>query len=368
MIFRRALQREFTHTAVGVFAALFVILITIVLIRLLSQAAGGRVPADAVLALIGFGALGELPIVLTLTVFIGVLLPLSRGYRDSEMVVWFASGVPLTAWIGPVLRFAVPLTLVVGGMTLFLGPWAQLKNVEYRDRLESRDDAQRVAPGVFRESAGGRRVFFVEAGAGADGRVRNVFVSDESDGGITVITASQGLLQTDDDGNRYVVLEQGRRYDGQPGSPEYRIMAFERYQVQIEAPPQIAAPPRTRTRTTLELLENPDARNLGELAGRIGMPLATLLLGLLAIPLSFVNPRAGRTNNLLLAIFIYLTYSNAIAIFQSWVAQDRVAFILGATLPHLAILALFAFFIYSRLVVVPFWRRWSTPRGESAKG
>jgi lipopolysaccharide export system permease protein len=361
MIFRRALQREFTHAAAGVFVALFAILVTTVLIRMLSQAAGGRVPADAVLALIGFGALTELPVVLILTVFIGVLLSLSRGYRDSEMVVWFASGVPLSAWIGPVLRFTVPLVLVIGGVTLFLGPWAQLKNAEYLDRLERRDDTQRVAPGVFRESAGGQRVFFAEVGAGADGRVRNVFVSNEIDGKLTVITAAEGLLQTDGDGNRYVILEKGRRYDGRPGLPEYRVMAFERYQVQVEARQQTAAPLKTRTRPTLDLLENPDARNLGELAGRISLPLAALLLALLAIPLSFVNPRAGRTNNLLLAIFIYLIYSNAIAVFQSWVAQGRMPFVLGLTLPHLAVFVLFVWFMYWRLAVLPFWRRLKLP-------
>ncbi|GHT88578.1 LPS export ABC transporter permease LptF [Betaproteobacteria bacterium] len=366
MIFRRALQREFTHAAVGVFVALFAILITTVLIRMLSQAAGGRVPADAVLALIGFGALTELPIVLILTVFISLLLSLSRSYRDSEMVVWFAAGVPLTAWIGPVLRFAVPLAVVIGGVTLFLGPWAQLKNAEYLNRLESRDDTQRVAPGVFRESAGGQRVFFAEVGAGADGRVRNVFVSDEAKGKLTVITAAEGLLQSDDDGNRYVILEKGRRYDGQPGSPEYRVMTFERYQVQIEAQQQLAPPTKTRTRPTLDLVRNPEARNLGELVGRISLPLTALLLALLAIPLSFVNPRAGRTNNLLLAVFIYLTYSNAIAVFQSWVAQGRMAFALGLTLPHLVILALFGCFMYFRLALKPFWRRMTpvAPRGE----
>jgi lipopolysaccharide export system permease protein len=127
MIFRRALQREFTHVAAAVFVALFAVLITVVLIRLLGQAAGGRVPVDAVLALIGFGSLKDLPIVLTLTVFLGVLLSLSRSYRDSEMVVWFASGLPLTTWIGPVMRFALPLTLVIAGVSLFLGPWANQK-------------------------------------------------------------------------------------------------------------------------------------------------------------------------------------------------------------------------------------------------
>ena len=66
MIFRRALQREFAQTALAVFVALFAILITTVLIRLLGHAAGGSVPAEAVLTLIGFGALSNMPVVLTL--------------------------------------------------------------------------------------------------------------------------------------------------------------------------------------------------------------------------------------------------------------------------------------------------------------
>ena len=92
-IFLRAAQREFANAAIAVFVALFAILVTTVLIRLLGQAAGGSVPSDAVVALIGFGALAQLPIVLSLTAFIAVLMTLSRSYRDSEMVVWFAAGV-----------------------------------------------------------------------------------------------------------------------------------------------------------------------------------------------------------------------------------------------------------------------------------
>lgn len=356
MIFRRALQREFTQVAAAVFVALFAILITTVLIRLLGQAAGGRVPADAVMALIGFGALSEVPTVLTLTLFIAVLMSLSRSYRDSEMVVWFAAGVPLTAWIGPVLRFALPLVAVIAGGTLYLAPWAQHKSAEYKERLESRDDTQRVAPGVFRESAGARRVFFVETGAGEDGRVRNVFVSDERGGRLSVIASSRGYLHNDAEGRRFVVLEHGRRYDGEPGTPEYRVMEFERYDVQIEQNQLAAKPARTRTMTTAELLADPDARSRGELVGRIGTPIAAVLLALMAIPLSFVNPRAGRANNLLFALLTYLIYSNAISVCQSWVAQGRMNTFAGLLLPHLVVLALLALMFYRRLAVYPFWR------------
>lgn len=356
MIFRRALQREFAQSAAGVFVALFAILITTVLIRLLGQAAGGRVPTDAVLALIGFGALTELPIVLSLTVFVAVLLPLSRAYRDSEMVVWFASGVPLTAFIRPVLGFALPIVIGIGAVTLFLAPWAHLKSQEYQARLDSRDDASRVAPGVFRESAGAQRVFFVEMGAGEDGKVQNVFVSSEQDGRLGVVASAEGSIHTDASGDRYVVLEKGRRYEGTPGTAEYRVLEFERYSVLIEERQATGQAARTRTRSTAELLADRTERHLGELLGRIGVPVAALLLALMAIPLSFVNPRAGRASNLIFAILTYLVYSNAISIIQAWVSQGRLAFELAVWLPHVAVLSVLALMFYRRLAVSPFWR------------
>ena len=357
IIFRRVLQREFTQVAAAVFVALFAVLITVVLIRLLGQAAGGRVPIDAVLALIGFGSLMDLPIVLTLTVFLGILLSLSRSYRDSEMVVWFASGLPLTGWIRPVLRFALPMTLLIAGMTLFLGPWASEKSAEYREQLENRDDTQRVAPGVFRESSGARRVFFVEVEAGEDGKVRNVFVSEEKDGMLSVVTASKGSIRTDEEGSRYVVLEEGQRYDGNPGTPEYRVMVFDRYQIRVESGRQSTQPMRVRSMPTAELFRSADRRSQGELSYRINTPLAALLLALLAIPLSFVNPRAGRASNLLLALLVYLVYNNTVLVCQTWVSQGKLSFASGLLLPHLVALVLLIVFFRRRLVVTPFWRR-----------
>ena len=356
MIFRRALQREFAQTAVAVFVALFAILITTVLIRLLGQAAGGSVPAEAVLTLIGFGALSNVPVVLTLTLFVAILLSLSRGYRDSEMVVWFASGVPLTAWIRPVLTFALPVVAVIAAGSLYLSPWAQYKSAEYRERLEMRDDTQRVAPGVFRESSGGQRVFFVEIGAGADGRVRNVFVSDEKDGRLSLIVAAEGYLQADEEGRRLAVLEKGHRYDGVPGTPEYRVMEFDRYTVQIEQQRSAGPPTRVRGLPTPALLAAPSDRHLGELAGRIGAPITALLLALLAIPLSFVNPRAGRSNSLLLALLTYLIYSNAMSVCQAWIAQGRLSFGVALLLPHLVVIVVLALMFHKRLAVSPFWR------------
>jgi len=356
MIFHRAIRREFAHTATGVFVALFAILITMVLIRLLGQAAGGRVPVDAVLALIGFGALAQLPVVLSLTLFVAVLLSLSRCYRDSEMVVWFASGLPLTAFIRPVLQFSVPLVLVIATMTLLVTPWANMQSEAFRAELDSRDDTTRVAPGIFRESAGQRRVFFVESGADEDGKLRNVFISTDEGGQLGVISSAQGSISVDERGDRFVVLEHGRRYDGQPGTAEYRVLEFERYSILIEERRAASLTVRAKATSTLELLADRSNRHMGELAGRISLPVAALLLALMAVPLSFVNPRAGRGGNLIFAILAYLVYSNVIGVSEAWVSQDRLRFELAVVLPHLFVLTLLAIMFYRRLAVSPFWR------------
>src|SRR5512143_1669306 len=152
MIFRRAIVAELTSAASAVFTVLFSILFSVGLVRILGQAAGGRVDNQAVLELVALNALTWLPVVLTLTLFIAVLMTLSRAYRDSEMVVWFATGQSLLAWIGPVLRFAWPIMIAIALLSFFVSPWSQAQIEENRERFSKRDDVSRVAPGRFIES------------------------------------------------------------------------------------------------------------------------------------------------------------------------------------------------------------------------
>src|SRR5574342_1431313 len=163
MIFQRTLLREFAHLAGAVFLTLFLIALTTRLIRLLGQAAGGKIPSDAVIAYLGFFALYALPVLLSLTMFISVLLTMTRGWRDSEMVIWFSSGLPLTAWLKPVMLFALPQIAVIGALSLFISPWAAQMAAQYSSKLETRDDVSRVTPGLFGETSNKERVSFVKA-------------------------------------------------------------------------------------------------------------------------------------------------------------------------------------------------------------
>jgi lipopolysaccharide export LptBFGC system permease protein LptF len=159
--------------------------------------------------------------------------------------------------------------------------------------MSNRDDVAQMSPGSFRESSQADRVFFVESGDGKDGKVKNIFVSTTAKGKLGVMVAGDGYTQTVENGDRFVVMLDGRRYEGVPGSPEYRVMEFERYAVRIETKEAQGVESRPYLLTVDELLADPTPPNMGEFAFRVGLPIAAINLALLAIPLSFVNPRAG---------------------------------------------------------------------------
>src|SRR5205085_10511787 len=104
-----------------------------------------------------------------------------------------------------------------------------------------------------------------------------------------------------ENGDRFLVLLNGRRYEGNPGEADFRVMEFGRYETRIDAKEGVAPSETQKSRSTLALVKAPTNVNLGELVWRMGVPLSALILALLAIPMSFVNPRAGRSMNLLFA-------------------------------------------------------------------
>jgi lipopolysaccharide export system permease protein len=359
MIFKRAIFNELTSTAGAVFTVLFSIIFSVGLVRILGDAAGGRVDNAAVFQLVALAALTNLPTVLTLTLFVAVLIALSRSFRDSEMVVWFSSGQSLLAWINPVLRFAAPIVVLVAVLAIGVSPWSERLILESRKRYEQRDDVSKVAPGRFVESVD------------LDGaRVHNVFVSHRSQGREGVIVAAQGVIEVRDNGDRFLVLESGRRYEGIPGAAEYRMTEFDRYLLRIDSrPDEPIAEGAARAKTTGGLLAENTPFARAEFLVRISQPIVAVLLALLAVPLAYLNPRVGRSFNLILAVLAFLLYNNGLSVVKAWVQQGRLSFGIGVWLVHaivlLVVAALFARRVYMQRWI-PRWRDLRVWRKEAA--
>ena len=359
MVFRRSLVREMTVTAVGLFLVLLGILFTNIVLRLLARAAGGTVAPEGILALLGFNALFYFNILLSVALFFTVLLTLTRWYRDSEMIVWFTSGQGLTSWLKPILWFATPFLIAIVVLSFWVSPWAEQRRLEYERQLESREDLSLLAPGLFKEFRSARLVVFIESVNSFDGTIRNVFLhSIEGEKDVTTVARS-GRLEDAKNGDRFIVLQDGRRYEGLPGSAEFRTAEFEKLGRRLEPAEMRALPMSLKAIPLPVLVVAQGAPERAELFWRLSVPISAFLLMLLAIPMSYVNTRMGRSFNLFSALFMYMVYSNCLNIVQSFIAQGRLSLVAGLLMTHLTAAIVVVLLFYRRTSVYGWfpWRR-----------
>lgn len=347
MLFKRSFLQELITTA----SAALLILVGIVIAQrtayYIDVASDGTITTDSIKTLLGFSLLRFLPMILSLTLFLSVLLTLTRLYRDSEMVIWFSSGLSIANWIRPVLIFSLPIALLIGGMSLVVMPWATQKANHFRDQLEAKDDTSAVSPGMFKESKSADRVFFVESFDELGNVVKNVFIQSTQHQKLGVITSAQGSRKTVKNGDQYLILENGRRYEGGQNSQEFTSTTFEKYAVRIKPNEVDNTPLGTKEQTTIDLLKEMSPHHNAELQWRLAMPLSALILALMAIPLSFVDPRAGRSVNVIVAVFLYIIYNNLLSIMQAWVAQGKLNPYIGLWPVHMLFIAI-TFYLFAR--------------------
>lgn len=359
MLYRRAFLRELSLSSGASLIIVIAIALVTLFIRLLGDAARGELANEAVFTFLGFSLLRFLPVLLAVAIFIGMLLTLMRYWRDSEMAIWLSSGLALNDWIRPMLMFALPMALILALLTNAIIPWAAGMKDAYKAELQNRDDTSLVVPGIFAESQGGDRVFFVESLNPLTGTVRNVFMQSMDSGRLGVVVADEGAQRRMEDGTRFLVLTKGRRYEGEPGGAEYRIVHFERYWIRLD-PVEVKAEERRRSirqRSSADLWRSAEPEARGELAGRLNAPLSLLVLAMLAIPLSYVNNRAKRSYGLIAALLVFFIYHNLLSISQAWVAQGRLGLATGMLAAHLpAVAALFGLYAW-RMRMKPFGLR-----------
>ena len=325
MLFHSTLRKELARSFGATLVVLVTIVMTMTLIRTLSQASRGSVNPQEVLMVMGYTVLGYLPPVLTLCLFIAIVGTLSRMYRDSEMVIWFSAGRGLSAFLAPLFRFAWPILLVVAALALVVWPWSNQQTQQLKDRYGTRGDLERVAPGQFQESASGKRVFFLDKDTPDNKSGKNIFISTNEHGKETVTSARSGRIETMGD-SQFLVLGNGQRLETTEAG-QLKISEFEEYANRVGTNELVARENLpAKTRTTFDLIMEPTRPHLGELAWRLGLALAAVNFVVIAITVSSVNPRAGRSGNLVFALFAFVVYFNLLNLGQSWISTGRADF------------------------------------------
>ena len=326
MLFHSSIRRELARSFGATLIVLVTVVMTMTLIRTLGQASRGSFNPSDVMMVMGYTVLAYMPTILTMSLFIAIVGTLSRMYRDSEMAIWFCGGKGLSGFLGPLFRFAWPVLVVVMGLAFFVLPWSNRQIEDMKENYEKRGDLERIEPGQFQESADGGRVFFVEKNVSSDRVGSNVFIATKDRDKETVTSARSGRVQSDGP-DRFLMLNNGQRLETLTGKRDMKLSEFQAYSIRVGASDlgtKSVVP--VNTRTTYDLLAKPTRPHLAELSWRIGLTLAAINFVLLAIGSSNVNPRVGRSGNLVFSMFAFVVYFNLLNLGQNWIASGQVGF------------------------------------------
>ena len=340
LIISKYLLREILLALSAVSGVLYVIYVSNRLIRFFSDSETSGLPTAVIPHLLALKSVSNLMMLLPLAFFIAVLIVLGRLYKDSEMVALSACGVGAGRLLRTILWLAFGFAGVVAALSLYAGPLAEELSYQIQDRVKAEVNVTSIAAGRFRELHNGQMIFYVENMSDDHRTLQNVFIKTLRNGVLNVVTAARGRQQVDpQSGDTYLILENGYRYEGRPGDSQFKIIHFAKHGILLEEQEVTPTARKVAASPTPALWGNPGTYEKAELQWRIAMPLATLLLAALAVPLSRSGPRQGRFAKLFIAVVIYAVYVNFLAVARSWVEHGVIPAGFGLWWVHGALLA-----------------------------
>lgn len=335
-IIDRYISREILISWFAVFTVLTLIISGITLGRLFSEAAEGNLPANVVFTLLGNSTLRYCIQLVPLSLFIGILFALGRLYKDSEMVSMFACGISYKQLYRPLYFIIIPVLVITTLFNLFLAPGLQQDYYELEEAMEDKVDISGIVAGRFTPSKGQTpSIFFMERRDDL-GRMHNVFLHQSGKDKPTAIeTSSTASYLVDNKDRKFIIFENGTRYQGKPGDADYQMIEYKKHGVYIEDNDPIRVRKRISEIPTLELWQSEKLNYRAELQWRMAIPVVAFILAMTAVPLSHTSPRKGRFSKMGAAIIIYILYSNLLVVASSWMEKGQTPAWLGIWWVHL---------------------------------
>lgn len=345
----RYISREISQTWAAVTIVLLVIMVANVLARILSRVTEGRLPADALLVLLGLKVINLLVTLVPLGLYLGILLAFGRLYRDNEMAASAACGAGLRSLYRPVLFNGIIGVLLIGVLTFWASPWAAGLEKRVTESIASQSVSSVLGAGRFVEILGGSAVVYTESRPSGNDRFEQVFVHrSREDGTFEVETAASATYQRDRDDNEYIVFRNGVTVVADPDGQSYQRTEFARHGIRLPSSQQESSAVAISAKSLRELWEDGSSPSIAEIQWRFSIPLAALLLALLAVPLSHTSPRQGRYSKIVVAILIYVPYANLLVLGRKWTAAGKVPSLIGLWWVHALFIVVILYFTVRR--------------------
>ncbi|MDA9272094.1 LPS export ABC transporter permease LptF [bacterium] len=342
MLIFRYLAKEVFVTLVSLTAILLLIFMSNQVVIYLNRAASGTIPGMLIMKLMMLEMPNLLSLLLPLGFYVSLLLAYGRLYAENEMTVLQACGYGSGQLLKHSLIMALGVALVTAAM-IWVSPVIAFQRAKLLQTTGVQTLIQTIVPGRFRALSGGQQVFYVESMSRDHKVAKNIFlarlVTENGKPQWDVVWADSAFLKKDKTtGEDYVVLDHGKKYQGQPGQADYQVAQFDRYQARLPHPVMtVKNDIRTVSLASLWPINNSDLTKAAELQWRFSIPLMVLTLTLVGVPLSRVNPRAGKYAKLLPAIVLFFVYANLMFISRDWLAAGKIPIWLGIGWLHLIV-------------------------------
>lgn len=342
MIIARYLIKEIALTLFAVCLVLMIIGLSGQLVDVFSDVAAGTLSVNTVLVVLGLKSLKMLMVILPLSLYLAVLMALSRFYQNNEMAAISASGISQLFIMKIVVSFTFLFSIFIGIFSFQIVPWANGLQQDIDVKAENATELEGMVAGRFRESSAGVGVMYVEGLDDEHTQMQGVFIQQRlKKNAELIIRANKGHREVNKDtGDRFMVLESGVRYQRTRGKTNYTVIEFEEHGVRVQEKKAVVKQKKQSAIPTLELIKKDGLVYTAEFHSRLAPILLCLLLSALAVPLSQTSPRQGQYFRLGIGLFIYIVVTNLINIGKSWIVHGKVPAMLGLWWVHAILLSL----------------------------
>jgi len=314
----RIISRYIARDIVAAIASVALILLLIILgklfIQLLGDVLDGDLSANMLGAVMLLGIIRYLVILLPFSLFIGIILVLSRMHKDSEINAARAGGASSKDFILAVMPIGIPVLVILYLLVSYVSPWAHRLAEVIESVTEQSMVLGQLSPGKFFELESTGWVVYAESENAQDGVLQNVFVQRKEEGKLIVEVADRAHMQKDEAQAQVFVLFDGKTIEGIPGQANYSISTYREHRVYPPRTDFSSEAGKAKYQNIKSLFSLRDASYLAEILQRGSIVFSTLVLMLLAIPLSKVAPNADRFSRLAVAVLIYVLYLNLVIV------------------------------------------------------
>jgi len=314
------------------------------------------IPFKELMPIVSLNMLRDIPIILSLSLFLSIIVSISQLYKNSEAVVMNSIGIGDKNFIDLIKPIVFISFIVVFILSIYLVPWAKQQKSITEDKTFNASEFSFITEGKFEKFKNGEIIFYASESEisknSGDQDMEEIFIYSSNNGKPIIVLASEATKYVDSESKSiYLRLKRGVRYEGLPSDVNINILDFDQYDLEIvsgEVKKAILNVSKIEERTSIDLIKVGGFLANAELQWRISQPISILLLSVLGVFLGKTSPRSGKGFNLLIGIVFFMLYNNALLVAKSAIENDQLSPLIGMWSIHLLLLLILIIFYQFR--------------------